>query len=206
MWHKVRINIIIALMLPAGPWALAAADDFSSVQDKIQACFACHGENGASTSSEYPILAGQEEYYIYLQLKDFKSGLRKNDVMRPFVANLEKDEMKLIARYFSQQDWPMIGHKPLDKNVDAAGVAIDSGQCVACHLGDFKGNSRVPRLAGQFPGYLQKTMLDFKTKTRANAPDKSSLFKAMSNEDIKSLADYLGSLVVHNKATGAEIH
>ncbi len=30
---------------------------------------------------ENPILAGQEFYYLYVQLKDFKSGLRKNAVM-----------------------------------------------------------------------------------------------------------------------------
>jgi cytochrome c553 len=64
---------------------------------------------------------------------------------------------------------------------------------VACHLGSFNGNSRVPRLANQHPEYLEKTMLDFKTRTRNNMPDMSNLISTYSDEEIKALAQYLGA-------------
>jgi len=39
-------------------------DKFASVRDKLQTCFVCHGEKGASTQPTCPILAGQEFYYL----------------------------------------------------------------------------------------------------------------------------------------------
>lgn len=194
-----------ALLILAGISNAWAQDEFAAVRDKIQACVACHGEGGASTSPQYPIIAGQEEYYLYVQLKDFKSGLRKNDLMQPLVSLLDIEQMKLIARYFSRREWPHIGHRASDANVRVAEVGVNAGECVSCHLGDFKGNSRVPRLAGQYPEYLSKTMLDFKNGGRGNAQDKSALFKTFSEQDIGSLADYLGSLVVYRRSGGAEI-
>ena len=45
---------------------------------------------------------GQNEGYLYLQLRDFKSGARKNDLMAPIAATLEKDDMLALAAYFSK--------------------------------------------------------------------------------------------------------
>jgi len=84
-----------------------AEDKFASVRDKLQTCFVCHGENGASTQPTYPILAGQEFYYLYVQLKDFKSGLRENAIMSPLVANIEKQDLRLMAEYFGEQEWQL---------------------------------------------------------------------------------------------------
>jgi cytochrome c553 len=202
-------SIVLALsIVPLTALAQAeapGADEFAPVREAIQACTACHGEGGASKLPENPILAGQEYYYLYLQLKDFKSGLRKNDVMAPLVQALELDQMKLLAKYFSQQKWPSIGHAPERANVDIARRAIDSGECVSCHLGDFRGNSRVPRLAGQHPEYLKRTMLAFKTRSRNNAPDKATLLATFTEQEIASLADYLGSLTVYQSSRGSEI-
>ncbi|MDH3314759.1 MAG: cytochrome C, partial [Gammaproteobacteria bacterium] len=72
--------------------------------------------------------------------------------------------------------------------------ATTAGQCVQCHLGGYEGNSRVPRLAGQQVGYLEKTMLDFKNKVRLNSPAKGSLLKDYSDGDIAAMAHFLGGL------------
>ena len=65
-----------------------------------------------------------------------------------------------------------------------------SGQCPQCHLGGYNGVSRNPRLAGQTPEYLEKTMLDFKSKDRHNSPSKSSLMKSYSEDDITAMAAF----------------
>jgi cytochrome c553 len=186
--------------------ALAPAqDEFAPVREVIQTCAACHGESGASKLPENPILAGQEYYYLYLQLKDFKSGVRKNEIMAPLAQPLQPEQMKLLAKFFSQQTWPSISHAAERANVDTARRAIDSGECVSCHLGDFRGNSSVPRLAGQHPEYLKRTMLDLKNRVRTNAPDKAALLATFSEQEIASLADYLGSLTVYQRSQGAEV-
>ena len=197
------VRWILALaMLPLA--ALAADDEFAAVRDTIQACYACHGELGAKPLPNNPILAGQEYYYLYTQLKDFKSGLRKNDIMKPIVDALEPDQMKLLAKFFSMQTWPTISHAADRAKSEVALQAIESGECIACHLGDFRGNSRVPRLAGQYPEYLALTMHDFKTRVRNNAPDKATLLALYSEEEINALADYLASLSVYQRSQNAE--
>ena len=193
----------MATLLLASP--ASAQEEFAAVRESLQTCTACHGEGGASTVPENPILAGQQFYYLYLQLKDFKSGARKSDIMGPLVQPLQPDQMKLLAQFFSKQKWPTIGHEADDANVETARRTEESAGCIGCHLGDFRGNSAVPRLAGQHPEYLKRTMLDFKNKVRTNAPAMVALFGTFSEQEIAGLADYLASLTVYQSSQGSEI-
>jgi cytochrome c553 len=195
---------LAATALLAAP-ARAADEEFAPVQETLKTCFACHGEHGAAPLPQNPILAGQEYYYTYVQLKDFQSGLRKSDVMGPIAQALKPDDMKLLAKYFSQQTWPAIGHNGDPAKVAAAKSAIESAACISCHLGDFRGNSRVPRIAGQTPEYLLHTMADFKSTTRNNAPAMSALLATFNENDLASLADYLASLTVYQSSQTGEI-
>lgn len=170
---------------------IIAEDKFASVRDKLQTCFVCHGENGASTQPTFPILAGQEFYYLYVQLKDFKSGLREDAIMSPLVANIEKQDLRLMAEYFGEQEWQGAEFTASPEQISAGKKVVDAGQCVACHLGAFNGNSRNPRLAGQHFEYLNKTMLDFKNKQRNNAQPMNALFGTFANEEIRAVSQYL---------------
>ncbi|MEC7875189.1 MAG: c-type cytochrome [Pseudomonadota bacterium] len=193
MSQKNIIATLLTLFLMA---TLHAEETDSSkmeakVKDKIQICVSCHGEKGATIMPVYPILAGQNFYYTYVQLKDLKSGYRKNEIMAAMVQDLSKDEMKLLAGHFSEQAWPETKHKSDAGKTDIAKMAIDAGQCVQCHRGGFEGESRNPRLSGQNYEYLKKTMLDFKNKVRTNSAAKSSLFATFDDKQIDALADYL---------------
>jgi cytochrome c553 len=106
-------------------------------------------------------------------------------------AQFDKSQMKLLAKYFSEQDWPNIGYRANSAAEIQGETATGAGQCVQCHLGGYEGDSRIPRLAGQHPEYLIKTMTDFKYKNRLNSAAKSSLFVSYSEEDIKAMSEYL---------------
>jgi cytochrome c553 len=199
---RMRIARLLLALLPFA--ALAVDDEFAAVRDTIQVCAACHGELGAKPLPNNPILAGQEYYYLYTQLKDFKSGLRQNDIMKPIADPLDPDQMKLLAKFFSIQTWPAISHEADRAKSEVALRAIESGECSVCHLGDFRGDSRTPRLAGQAPDYLERTMLDYKSRARNNAPDMGSLLALSSEDEIKALADYLASLSVYQRSQNAE--
>jgi cytochrome c553 len=201
----VRAIVLAGLAHSASADESAPVEKFASVRDLLQTCVACHGESGAKPIESNPILAGQHYYYLYSQLRDFKSGLRKNAIMEPIAKTLEPDQMKVIAQYFAEQSWPSPARASDPQKVDAARTAIDSGECVVCHLGDFRGNSGTPRLAGQRPDYLERTMLEFKSRVRNNAPDKATLLATFSETDIESLADYLSALSVYQRSSGAEI-
>ena len=193
MFQKYIITTLFALFFFTTLFAQEAESEVMNekIKGKIQICVSCHGEQGATIMPVYPILAGQNFYYTYVQLKDLKSGYRKNEIMAAMVQDLEKDEMKLLAGHFSEQAWPETKHKSDAGKTSIAKMAIDAGQCVQCHRGGFEGESRNPRLSGQNYEYLKKTMLDFKNKVRTNSAAKNSLFATFSDEEIDALADYL---------------
>ena len=58
-----------------------------NVEETAQVCAGCHGENGIPQEKTTPVIWGQNEGYLYLQLRDFKSGARKNDQMGPIAAD-----------------------------------------------------------------------------------------------------------------------
>ena len=220
MRFKVWI-IALALGLAVAGQVAAQEDEYAAIRDKLEACFACHGESGTSADQQIPIIAGQHLYYLYVQLKDFDAGRRISPIMTEIVTGLSaeellatniqngkadspvmtevasrltKQEMLLIAKFFSEQEWPNIGYRADPEIAKRGETATVAGQCVQCHRGGYEGDSRIPRVAGQFPEYLEKTMLDFKSKERDNSPAKSSLMGSYSEADIAAMAEFLGEM------------
>ncbi len=181
--------ILAFLIFPA---ALATAQEMPPA---AEVCAGCHGTSERLPSDPaYPILSGQQYYYLYVQLKDFKAGRRENEIMQGVVADLDRKAMKAIAQYWSEQPWPRTGFSYDANDRKLAEQAVVSAECTACHLGGFEGNSRVPRLRNQQPGYLQKTMLDYKYRRRLNSPNMLALFKTIPDAQIEALARYLSGL------------
>ena len=77
-----------------------------TIQEKATVCMACHGENGIPADKSIPVLFGQNEGYIYIELRDMKKGARKNDQMAPVVENLSREDMLALAALFAAKPWP----------------------------------------------------------------------------------------------------
>lgn len=166
-----------------------------TLEEKTQVCAGCHGENGKPVDKNIPNIWGQQAGYIYMQLRDFKLGNRKSDIMQPIASGFERDDMLAIAEYFAQKPWPDLGQPRAPKDVAQRAQAADGSiGCTGCHLDKFQGNSTVPRLAGMSRDYLLQTMTDFRTRARGNNPGMSDLMIATSPEDLAALADYLAGL------------
>ena len=172
----------------------AAAELDKKLAETAQLCLACHGTNGLPEDREVPVIWGQHFYYLYVQLKDYKAGRRKNEIMEEIVKDLSRDDMKALAQHFSEKKFPATGFRSNDDVAARGETATGAGQCVQCHLGGYEGGSRVPRLKGQTVTYLNKTMLDFKKRIRTNSPSKSALFDSYSDEDLSRMAEYLAGL------------
>jgi len=170
---------------------LPTAGEYAEVRDLLEICVYCHGLNSASREPGMPMLSGQHFYYTYVQLKDFKAGRRASEIMSPIAESLEKDQMKLIAKFFSEQHWPNLGYRGDPEKVAKGERAAHAGECTACHLGGYEGNSRVPHIAGQQKEYLLMTMMDLKNKRRKNAAVMADLFASYSDEDIEAMAEFL---------------
>ena len=126
-----------------------------TVEERAQVCTACHGENGIPQDKKIPVIWGQQLGYLYLQLRDFKSGARKNDQMQPIAETLERDDMLALADYFSKKQWPGLRQPQAPQNiVDQAQRLNTSVGCTGCHQGEYQGDGTQPRLAGQGQEYL----------------------------------------------------
>jgi len=103
--NPVRILLLAAfagasLILSAGA---GAAGDAAAGKAKSAVCGACHGADGNSMNPLWPNLAGQQAPYMVKQLKDFKSGARKDPVMAPMAVPLSDQDMENLAAYFASQ-------------------------------------------------------------------------------------------------------
>jgi cytochrome c553 len=165
------------------------------IEEKMQICSGCHGENGKPVDKTIPNIWGQQAGYLYIQLRDFKRGDRKSEIMQPIASPLERNDMLAIAEYFSRKPWPDLGQPRAPKDVaQRAQTASGSIGCTGCHLEQFQGDSTVPRLAGQGRDYLAQTMNDFRTRVRGNNPGMSDLMIATAPDDLAALAQYLAGL------------
>lgn len=175
---------------------LSAASAFAqSIAEKVEVCARCHGLDGKPTDKAIPIIWGQQVGYIYIQLRDFKRGDRKNESMQPIVSSFEKQDMLAIAEYFAQKPWPNLGQPRSPKDVARRALSAEhSVGCTGCHLEQFQGAGTVPRLAGQSEEYLAKTIADFRTRARGNNPGMTDLMRATSPDDLAALAEYLAGL------------
>jgi cytochrome c553 len=176
---------------------LPPAAHAQSIEEKAQVCAACHGENGVPPAQQFPVpvIWGQNLGYLFFQLRDFKSGVRKNDQMTPIAQTLEQSDLMPLAQYFSKKPWPSLQQpRPAADVLARAQRANNAVVCTSCHQEGFKGEGTQPRLAGQLRDYLEKTMLDFRTGARGNNPGMSDLMKAITDEDIAALAAYLAAL------------
>jgi cytochrome c553 len=163
-----------------------------SVAEKAQLCAACHGENGVPQDAKAPVIWGQHAGYLYLQLRDYKRGTRKSEVMSPLAEALERDEMLALAEYFEKKPWPRLGQPPAPADVAATALRANvSVGCTGCHQSEYQGEGTQPRLAGQRRDYLEREMLAFRDRSRGNNPGMSDLMKATSADDIAALAQYL---------------
>ena len=174
---------------------------------KAATCAACHGADGNSVVPDFPKIAGQHASYAFSQLKDFKSGARKNPSMSPMAAPLTEQDMLDLAAYFSSQT---IKLGKADEALAAKGEVIyragiiEKGvpACTACHSPQGNGNpaSVYPRVGGQHAAYLEKQLQDYKNGVRAadattgNKLMMKQISAKLSPEEIKAVSAYISGL------------
>lgn len=187
----MKLDWIAAVALCVAASA-AQADD---IAEKAAVCSACHGENGSPIDKKIPAIWGQNEGYIYIELRDMKKGARKNEQMAAVVEPLSRDDMLALAAYFAAKPWPSLQQPRAPKaDQDHFDSMATSAGCVGCHQAGYIGAGTQPRLAGQQEAYLEKTMLDFRTGARGNNSWMTDLLKTYSPADIAQMARVLAGM------------
>ena len=101
MMRTIAIALGGAMMMVSLPGH--AGGDANAGADKAKTCAACHGADGNSVNPMWPKLAGQHAAYLVKQLKDFKSGARKDPVMSPMAMPLGDQDMQDVAAFYAAQ-------------------------------------------------------------------------------------------------------
>jgi cytochrome c553 len=132
--------------------APARPDPMAAGKAAAAACSGCHGDNGVSATGGTPSLVALDPRYFIAAMQAYKTGVRKNDLMKSFAAGLSEAEINNLALYYATQ-------KPAKASTKAAGNA-DAGKaaaaaCTGCHGdGGVSSSPATPSLAGQEAEYL----------------------------------------------------
>ena len=193
-------TLALAALLTAGFSAQAAEDaaikpDLEKAKSIAESvCVACHGADGNSATSAYPLIAGQGADYLFKQLKEFKAEEGKPAVRK---------DMKSLAVYYSQQKLKPSAATDV-KLVDAGKALWRKGDfergipaCAGCHGPTGAGIPVLyPRLSGQYADYTATQLKNFRSEERSNDPGRMmrTIADKLSDKHIKALSDYIAGL------------
>jgi cytochrome c553 len=205
-WLLLGLAMCAAPLAGAEQQAKADSAKGQSIANKV--CAACHGADGNSPTPANPKLAGQIPEYIQKQLGNFKSvpgkkAERENPIMGGMAAGLSAEDMRDVAAYFAAQlpkpgaakhpETLALGRKIWRGGDPAKGVPA----CAACHGAAGAGlPAQYPRLAGQYPDYIEVQLKAFRAAERRNDANKmmQSIASRMSDPEIRAVADYISGL------------
>jgi cytochrome c553 len=209
----------------AGIGTAHAAGNVNAGKSKTVFCQACHGVDGNNpvnpTWSQLTVqdiknmaadpklrlanpvwakLAGQNADYLAKQLRNFRSGVRKDPIMTDMANGLSETDIEDIAAFYAAQ--------PLRPEVSDQGPVAKRGEdvylhgipkagvpaCASCHGPAAHGTETLPRLAGQHAVYLQKQLWFFKLGVRTTDKRMNDVAGKLPDDDIQAVATYLAGI------------
>lgn len=195
--------LALAILAPLS----ASATPPTDMAARVQACVACHGQDGRATNHGYfPRIAGKPAGYLYNQLLNFREGRRQNAPMAYLLRNMSDDYLREIAAYFAQLDLPY----PAPQTTGAAPEVLARGEqlvrqgdpalglpaCASCHGNAMTGiQPAVPGLLGLSRDYLLGQFGAWRNGVReAHAPDcMGEIARRLSPADVTAMAQWLSS-------------
>jgi len=182
------LAVIVCLFLGS---PVQAAGDVETGKLRAQTCMGCHGAPGmrnAYPGYRVPKLGGQHDFYIVSALKAYKQEMRDHPTMQAQASTLTEQDMENIAAYFqSLGDPASVSNNVSDNN--------PAQQCAACHNADGISPSDpnaaqgAPILAGQYPDYIVRSLLDYKSGARQNAV-MNGMAAGLTRAQMEEIADF----------------
>jgi len=79
----------------------AAAEDAVAGRQKALQCQACHGLDGLAKIPGAPHIGGQVKEYLVKSMRDYKSGMRKDEMMAVVMRQLSEQDIEDLAAYYA---------------------------------------------------------------------------------------------------------
>jgi cytochrome c553 len=178
-------------------------------------CAQCHGQDGAADpSGSFPRIAGQSDFYLAKQLREFASVVRSNDTMSPIAKAMTAQDIADVAAYYAASKAPVPPLPTPDAAVVKAGRELAKmgneakgfQACDNCHGPDGAGEPPVvPYLAGQFADYITQQFQAWQGGTRRNSPTEMAVVaKKLSAQDIAAVAAYYQQVRTAGEVVGSK--
>ncbi len=172
------------------------------------ACSACHGMDGATgLDPTYPNLAGQNERYLFEQLKLIQSNERVILLMTGQLTGKADEDLRNIAAYYASLSGKTRRATGDDESIAKAEAIYRGGimrkgvaACTACHSPTGNGNALAgfPALGGQPAPYLIAQLKAYREGERTTDETYGGMMRdiagGLTDREIAALADYLQGL------------
>ena len=204
----ILASIFALFAMGAAHAADAAPASTALMQGKVAMCIGCHGIAGYRSSfpelHKVPKISGQTAAYITSALTAYKAGDRKHPTMDGVAANFSETDITEIAAYYagngSKKQAPAAVKQP-SPEVAALLTRVEGQSCVTCHGANFStpNDGSVPKIGGQHADYLYVALKAYQQPKstvvgRSNAIMGGIVKKNFTHQELKALADYIGSL------------
>lgn len=164
------------------------------------ACFTCHGLDGAGNGAGAPRLAGLDVGYLERQMRAYADGRRQHTQMAWIASRLGQTEQLAVSAYYAGLPYrPEGGSAPSgapalwERGDPARGLQA----CAACHgdLGQGMGPANPP-LAGQPAAYLAHQLRQWQVARRRTDPGEVMLriTRHLTEAEIAELSDHAARL------------
>jgi cytochrome c553 len=91
----------LALVLAGLPSQPRAQELEAGRQKAAAQCAVCHGPAGISTTPDAPHLAGQPAIYLAAQLRAYRNGQRRHEVMAVIARALTDDDIAAVVAWYA---------------------------------------------------------------------------------------------------------
>jgi cytochrome c553 len=88
-------------VLGGAPAQAQGGGDAAVGRQKAQACTVCHGPLGVSSAPDAPNLAAQPAIYLAAQLRAYRSGERRHEVMSVMSKTLTDQDIDNLAAWYA---------------------------------------------------------------------------------------------------------
>ncbi|PJG57549.1 periplasmic diheme shuttle PdsA [Aeromonas cavernicola] len=197
----MKLKALLAMSLMLGPLGVASAN----VDGPLKTCAACHGEQGVSSHTDIPTIAGLAEANIGDQLRTYLDGrpaktvkhvsgdTSKQGNMSEVVKGLNEAQIDELAAHFAALPYTAM-KQPFDAAKAAAGQKLHKASCEKCHSGGGSvAEDESSILAGQPKGYLLTSLQEYQGGKRTADKNMTKALSGMSSADLEALAEFYAS-------------
>ena len=160
---------------------------------RLGLCKMCHGPGGNSVKPRIPTLAGERPRYLVKRWYEIRDGTHSESKTAQRIAKrLDEQEMVALALYFSGIERRPVAY---DRALAEKGKESFEKICVKCHKSTGSGKPGVPMIARQQPGFLYRSLLQFRDNDDWRHGSKmKEVSQKVTPIDAKAVANYAAGL------------